>query len=103
VRYDIYALSRAIDLAGETPDAVLLIGNSRLLFGIIPSHYVYKTGFDAGFAAGAFFQIDFNAGAHAASKVEMICSPSSTKHAADPSLEITGDRAICKMNLLYVF
>jgi hypothetical protein len=69
---DINALNRTIDLAGEAPDAVLFIGNHRLLLGIIPSHYIHKTRIDAGSAAGAFFKIDFNVGTHAASKTEWI-------------------------------
>jgi hypothetical protein len=71
MRNDVNALSRTVDLAGEAPDAVLFIGNHRLLFGIIPSHYVDKTSFDAGLTAGAFFQIDLNAGTHAASNTEL--------------------------------
>jgi hypothetical protein len=102
VWYDINALNWTVDLAGEAPDAVLLISNPRLIFGIIPPYYVYKTCFDAGFAAGAFFQIDFNVGTHAASKTELVFSLLSTKHLTNPSVEITGDLAICKMNLFYV-
>ena len=75
MRCDTDALNRTVDLAGEAPDAVLLISNHRLPFGIIPSQYVYKTGFDTGFAAGAFFQIDFNVGAHTASGSELILQP----------------------------
>ena len=90
MRYDINTLNRTVDLAGEAPDAVLLISNHRLIFGIIPPYYVYKTCFDAGFAAGAFFQIDFNVGTHAASKTELIFSLLSTKHLTNPSVEITG-------------
>jgi hypothetical protein len=47
-------LSRAVDLACKAPDAIPLIGNNRLLFGIVPPHHVYKTGFNAGSAAGTF-------------------------------------------------
>jgi hypothetical protein len=75
VRYDINTLNRTVDLAGEAPDAVLLISNHRLLFGVIPSNHVNKTCSDAGFTAGAFFQIDFNVGTHAASKTELILQP----------------------------
>jgi len=75
MRYDINALNRTVDLACEAPDAVLLVSYHRLLFGFIPSHYVYKTCFDAGSAAGTFFQIDFNIGTHAASQTELILQP----------------------------
>jgi hypothetical protein len=68
MRDDVDALSRAVHFAGKAPDAVLLIGNPRLVLGIIPPQYVHKTGFDAGSAAGAFFIVDFNVGTHAASK-----------------------------------
>jgi hypothetical protein len=68
-------LNRTVDLAREAPDAVLFISNHRLLCGVIPSHHVYKTCFNAGFAAGAFFQIDFNVGTHAASKNDLILPP----------------------------
>jgi hypothetical protein len=71
LRYDVDAFSRAIDLARKTPDAILFIRNNRLLFGLVPSHYIHKTGFDAGLAAGTCFSIDFNAGTHAASKTEL--------------------------------
>jgi hypothetical protein len=75
VRNDVNALNGTVDLACEAPDAVLFIGNHRLLFGVIPSHYIHKTCFDAGSAAGAFFKIDFNVGTHAASKTEWIFNP----------------------------
>jgi hypothetical protein len=71
LRYDVDAFSRAIDLTRKTPDAITLIGNNRLVFGIIPSYHVHKTGFDAGPATGTFFSIDFNPGTHAASKTEV--------------------------------
>lgn len=70
VRYDLDALNRTVDLAGEAPDAVLLIGDHRLLFRIIPSQHIHKTCLDAGFTAGAFFKIDFNVGTHTASTLK---------------------------------
>jgi hypothetical protein len=69
---DINALNRTVNLASETPDAVLLVGNHRLVFGVIPPHYVHKTCFDASSATGAFFKIDFYVGTHSASKTEWI-------------------------------
>jgi hypothetical protein len=71
LRYDVDALSRAIDLARKTPDAILFIRNNRLVFGFVPSHHIYKACFDAGLATGTFFSIDFYAGTHAASKIEL--------------------------------
>jgi len=67
VGYDVNALSRTVNLACEAPDAILLVSNHRFASGIVPSHYVHKTGFETGFAAVAFFLIDFNAGTHASS------------------------------------
>lgn len=77
VRDDVNALNRTVDLAGEAPDAVPLIGNHRLLPGIIPSEHIHKTCIDAGFAAAAFFQINLNGGTHAASRTEVIKSEAS--------------------------
>jgi hypothetical protein len=68
VRYDVDALSGAMDLTSKTPDAIPLIRDHRLLSGIVPSHHIHKTSFDAGPAAGTFFRIDFNVCTHAASK-----------------------------------
>jgi hypothetical protein len=68
LRYDVDTLSRAIDFTGKAPDAIPLIRNHRLLFGIVPSDHIHKTSLDAGLAAGTFFSIDFNVGTHAASK-----------------------------------
>jgi len=65
------ALNRAVYLTRKTPDAIPLIRNNRLFFGIIPPHHIHKTRFDAGLAAGTFFCIDFNASTHAASKIEL--------------------------------
>jgi hypothetical protein len=68
LRYDVDTLSRAIDLTGKAPDAIPLIRNHRLLFGIVPSDHIHKASFNAGLAAGTFFYIYFNIGTHAASK-----------------------------------
>jgi hypothetical protein len=70
MRYDVYALSRAIDLTRKAPDAIPLIRNNRFLFNIVPPHHIHKTSFDAGLAAGAFISVNFNVGAHAPSKTE---------------------------------
>jgi hypothetical protein len=88
MRYDTNTLNRTVDLAGEAPDAILLKSDLRLLFCVIPSHYVYKTCFDAGLAAYAFFQIDLNAGAHAASKTELIPQSAATRPQTSRSLRI---------------
>jgi hypothetical protein len=68
--YDVDAFSRAIDLAGKTPDAILFIRNNRHVSGLVPPHHIDKAGFDAGPTAGAFFSVDFNAGTHGVSKTE---------------------------------
>jgi hypothetical protein len=62
-------IGRTVDLAHKAPDAIPLIGNNRLLFGVVPPDHIHKTGFDAGSTAGTFIQIDFNAGTHAPSVV----------------------------------
>jgi hypothetical protein len=69
LRYDIDALSRAVDLARKTPDAIPLIGNNRFHFGVVPPDHIRETGFCAGSAAGTFIQIYFDFGTHAPSEL----------------------------------
>jgi hypothetical protein len=54
LRYDVDALSRTIDFASKTPDAIPLVRDSRLLFGFVPSHHIHKTSLDAGLTASTF-------------------------------------------------
>jgi hypothetical protein len=75
LRYHLDALNRAIDLAGKAPDAITFIGNNRHIPGNIPSHHIHKTGFDTGFAAGAFVSINFNIGTHVTSHPDLGITP----------------------------
>jgi hypothetical protein len=70
LRYDLDALSRTIDFAGKTPDAIPFIRDNRLLFGLVPSHHIHKTGLNAGLTASTLIQIDLDIGTHVPSKTE---------------------------------
>jgi hypothetical protein len=71
LRYDVDALSRAIDFARKTPDAIPLIRDNRLSIGFVPSHHIHKTSFNAGLTAGTFFSVNFDVGTHASSRTDL--------------------------------
>jgi hypothetical protein len=72
MRYDVDALSRAIDLAGKAPDAILFVCDNRFFFVLVPSHHIHKTRFNASLAARAFIKMNLNVRAHAPSKTEFL-------------------------------
>jgi hypothetical protein len=72
LRYYVNALNRTIDLAGEAPDAVPLVGDNRLLPGLVPANHVDKTSLKTGFAAATCFLVDFDSCAHLISRLRRI-------------------------------
>jgi hypothetical protein len=65
--YHVNTLNRTIDLARETPYAILLVRSKGLLFGLIPAHHIYETRLDTCFAARACFLVDLDLRTHVTS------------------------------------